>query len=86
MTGWLLKAETEAEQKIIEANAQAEIQKVEADAYAYEVTAKAEAEAAANQKIAASLTQSLIDYEYAQAWDGKYPTYYSGDSMIPVIN
>lgn len=81
-----LKAETEAEQKIIEANAQAEILKVEADAYAYETTTKAEAEAAANQKIAASLTQALIDYEYAQAWDGKYPTYYGGDGMIPVFN
>lgn len=81
-----LKAETEAEQRIIEANAQAEIQKVEADAYAYETTTKAEAEAAANQKIAASLTQALIDYEYAQTWDGKYPTYYGGDGMIHVIN
>ena len=38
-------------------------------------------------KVAASLTESLIKYTYAQAWDGKYPTFYGGSSStIPFID
>ena len=83
-----LRAQTEAEQRVIEAQAQAEVKKVAADAEAYEITAKAEAKAEANRKIASSLTQNLIDYQYAQNWDGKLPEYYSGSGSetIPVLN
>jgi regulator of protease activity HflC (stomatin/prohibitin superfamily) len=82
-----LKAETEAQQKIVEANAAAEVRKVEAEAEAYETKVKAEAEAEANAKIAASITNTLIEYEYAQKWNGQLPTYMSGDNgMIPVMN
>ena len=83
-----LRAETEAEQKVIEAQAAAEVRKVNADAEAYEVRAKAEAEAEANRMISESLTQALINYTYAQAWNGKLPTVMTGDgsSMIPVLN
>lgn len=73
-----LRAQTEAEQKIIEANAAADVRKVNADAEAYEVLRKAEAEAEANQKIADSLTPDLIDYLYAQEWDGQLPSIVSG--------
>lgn len=93
-----LKAETEAEQKVVEAeaaakvktveaNAKAEADKIAADAEAYQITVKAEAEAEANKKIAESVTGTLIEYEYAQTWDGKLPTYMSGDNgFVPVIN
>ena len=93
-----LKAETEAEQRIIEAQAAAEIKKVEteaqaeaakisADAEAYQIKTKAEAEAEANKKVAESLTDILIDYAYAQGWDGKLPTFVSGsDGVIPVLD
>ena len=85
-----LRAETEAEQKVIEANAQAEVRKVNADAAAYELLAKAEAEAEANRKISESLTQELINYTYAQSWNGKLPTVMTGSdgssSMIPVLD
>ena len=83
-----LRAETEAEQKVIEAQAAAEVRKVNADAEAYEVRAKAEAEAEANRMISESLTQELINYTYAQRWDGELPTVMTGDgsSMIPVLN
>ena len=93
-----LKAETVAAQKIVEAEAAAKVKTVEAaakaesdkiaaDAEAYQIKIKADAEAEANKKVAESLTKTLIDYEYAQSWDGKYPTYMAGDSgMIPVIN
>ena len=82
-----LKAETEAQQKIVEANAAAEVRKVAAEAEAYETKVKADAEAEANKKLAQSITNTLIDYQYAQAWDGKLPTYMSGDSgFVPVLN
>ena len=83
-----LRAETEAEQKVIEAKAAAEVRKVNADAEAYEVRAKAEAEAEANRMISESLTQELINYTYAQSWNGKLPTVMTGEgsSMIPVLD
>ena len=73
-----LKAQTEAEQRVIEANADAEVKKVQADAEAYEVLRRTEAEAEANRKIAESLTEPLIDYNYAQNWDGKLPSIVTG--------
>ena len=86
-----LRAETEAEQKVIEANAQAEVRKVNADAAAYELLAKAEAEAEANRKISEFLTDELINYTYAQTWNGKLPTVMTGSgdkasSLIPVLD
>ena len=68
-----LRAETEAEQKVIEA---------------YELLTKAEAEAEANRKLAESLTQGLIDYTYAQAWNGELPEVMTSDggSMVPVLD
>lgn len=91
-----LKAEEEAKKAIVEANAAAEVKKVQAqadaeagkiaaDAEAYQTKVKAEAEAEANKKISESLTQSIIDYEYAQSWDGKYPIYMTGEGTIPVF-
>lgn len=82
-----LRAETEAEQKVIEANAAAEIKKVEADADAYELLTKAQAEAEANQKIAESLTGSLLYYTYIERWDGKLPTFMTGDNgTVPMLD
>lgn len=83
-----LRAETEAEQKVVEAKAAAEVRKVNADAAAYELLAKAEAEAEANRKISESLTQELINYTYAQSWNGKLPTVMTGEGsgMIPVLD
>jgi regulator of protease activity HflC (stomatin/prohibitin superfamily) len=81
-----LRAQTEAEQKVIEANAAAEIKKVEAEAEAQAIITRAEAEAEANRKISESLTQSLIDYTYAQTWDGKLPTFMGENGVIPFLN
>lgn len=77
-----LKAQTVAEQQVIEANAAAEVKKINVDAEAYEIQVRADAEAEANKKINASLSQNLIDYTRAQRWDGKYPTYFGGDSAL----
>jgi len=88
-----LRAQTVAEQQIIEANASADVKKVQAnadaeackiaaDAEAYEIEVKANAEAEANRKIVESLSDKLIDYVRANAWNGEYPTYYGGDGAL----
>ena len=75
----------EAEQAI-EAEAAAEVVRIQADAEAYEIKTKADAEAEANEKIAATVTEELIDYTQAQNWNGELPSTYIGSgSAIPVI-
>jgi hypothetical protein len=64
-------AEIAAERKIIEANAAAE-----------SVRIAAQAEADANREISASLTDSLIQYTYAQNWNGELPKITGGGSTI----
>lgn len=92
-----LKAQTEAEQQIIEAEAAATIKTVEAtadadakkiaaDAKAYEIQVQAEAEAEANKKLAASITDELIDYKYTETWNGELPTYMGGNDTVPVLD
>ncbi len=81
-----LRAQTEAEQRVIESEAAAEIKKIEADAAAYERLAKAEAEAEANRKISESLTQNLIDYTYANSWNGQLPRIVSGEGGAVIVN
>ena len=81
-----LRAQTEAEQRVVESEAEARIRRIEADAAAYEVLAKAEAEAEANRKISESLTQNLIDYAYANAWDGQLPRIYTGAGNGVIVN
>ena len=77
-----LRAETEAEQRKVEAQAAADVRKLEADAAAYETTTKAGAEAEANQQIATSLTPELIEYLYAQGWNGELPKITGNGSTI----
>ena len=81
-----LRAQTEAEQRVVESEAAARIRRIEADAAAYEVLAKAEAEAEANRKISESLTQGLIDYTYALAWNGQLPRIYTGTGSGVIVN
>ena len=71
----IAKAEAEAEAAIIAARAEAEAIKIAADA-----------EAEANKKLANSLTDELIDYEYAQSWNGQLPTFMGGETSIPVFD
>lgn len=79
----IIIAEAQAERAVIEAKAEAEVKKVEADAKLYAT----EKEAEANAKLAASLTDALISYFYAQSWDGELPTYMGGDGgTFPILN
>ena len=63
-----LRAETEAAQRVVEAEAEAQIRRVTAEAEAYEILQRAEAEAQANQKLAESITDRLIEYRYYEVW------------------
>ena len=74
-----MEAKAEAERAVIEAEAKAERDKIEADAEAYAIKTKADAEAEANTKIAKSLIPELIDYIFAQNWNGELPTVSGGD-------
>lgn len=80
-----LKAQTEAQQKVIEAEAAAEVKVIEAQAEADAILAKATAEAEANAKLAASITEELIEYQYAEKWNGELPQIVGGESVIPVL-
>ena len=64
-------AEIAAQQAIVEAEAAAEVLRIEA-----------EAEAAANQKIAASLTPELIEKLKYEQWNGQLPSVTGADSII----
>lgn len=82
-----MEAQQAAERQKIAAQAQADVQKIQADAEAYAITAKAEAQAQANAQIAQSLTRELIDYVQAQLWNGQLPTtFVGGADSLPVIN
>ena len=80
-----LKAETEAAQRVAEAEAEAQIRRVTAEAEAYEILQRAEAEAQANQKLAESITDRLIEYRYYEVWDGKLPQMVMGESTTPMV-
>lgn len=82
-----IEAEAEAKRQVIEAQANAEVVKAKADAEAYAIREKAAAEAEGNIAIARSITEGLIDYQYAQNWDGKLPSTMLGenDGIIPVL-
>lgn len=80
-----LKAETEAAQRVVEAEAEAQVRRVTAEAEAYEILQRAEAEAQANQKLAESITDRLIEYRYYEVWDGKLPQMVMGESTTPMV-
>ena len=78
----VIAAQAEAEKAVIQAEAAAEAQRKEADAKAY----AGEKEAEVNEKIAASLSQELIDYKTVEQWNGELPTYVGGEGTMPILN
>ena len=71
----LLKAETEKQTAITNAEAEAESLKI-----------KAEAEAAANAIISASITEALVDYNKIEKWDGSLPTVTGGSTIVDLTD
>jgi len=66
-----LKTQTEAETKVIEANAAAQVKQIEADAQAY-----------VNNTVSQSLTPEILQKMYYERWDGVLPNVMSGDSNL----
>ncbi|MDO5436276.1 MAG: SPFH domain-containing protein [Clostridia bacterium] len=83
-----MEAQQQAERKRISAEAEAAVQKINADAEAYAVRVKSEAEAAANELIAASVTEELIRFNEVENWNGQLPTFVAGESsgIMPILN
>lgn len=71
----LLKAETEAKQKSVQAKAEQEAAIIEAETKLIE----AEAEKKANELLNQSLSEDILQKQWIDKWDGEMPTYY-GDS------
>lgn len=69
----LLKAETEKQTAITNAQAEAEAMRI-----------KAEAEAEANKVLAQSVTPELVEYNKIEKWDGKLPTVSGGSAIVDI--
>lgn len=80
----LLKTETEAKQKSVQAKAEQEAAKIEAETQLI----KAEAERKANELLNQSLSDEILRQQWIEKWDGKMPTYYSDseDGVGIIIN
>ena len=61
---------------------QVAITKAEAEAQKTSIAADAQAEA--NRKIAESLSDTLIEYQKIQKWDGKLPTVSGGNALVSI--
>ena len=90
------QVKAEADQTVTTATGAAEAarQKATGEADALVIKTKAEAEtrlvqaksqAEANRILNSSLTPAVIQYKYAESWDGKLPQY-SGSGITPMVN
>ena len=82
-----MEAQQTAERQKIKAQADADVAKINTEAEAYAIRTKAEAEAEANEKIAKSITDGLIEYTLVQEWNGELPGVYSGgdSGFLPIL-
>lgn len=77
----LLKTETEAKKQIKTAQAEKEAAEIKAETKIIE----AEAEKKANELLQQSLTDAILNQMWIEKWDGKVPTYYSGNGDSDLI-
>jgi regulator of protease activity HflC (stomatin/prohibitin superfamily) len=82
----ITQAQAEAERQKLErigiAEGEAESIRVKAEADAKAILLKAQAQAQANQLIAESLTEGVINWQAIQTWNGQYPLVTGGGSYI----
>ena len=71
----LLKTETEAKQKSVQAQAEQDAAKIEAETKLIE----AEAEKKANEMLNQSLSDEILRQQWINKWNGVVPMYYAGD-------
>ena len=80
----LLKTKTEQEQALVIAKTEAEKKVLEAEAQAEAIRVQAEAQAEANRLLTASLSETLVEYEKVQKWDGKLPVVSDGNAIVDI--
>lgn len=78
----LIKTKTEQEQQIVIAEAEAKKKVIEAEAEAEAIATKAQAQADANKLLSDSLSDTLVDYQKVQKWNGELPMATGGDPII----
>lgn len=78
-----IAAKAEASIAVIQAEADKEVLRIQADAAEY----AGQKDAAVNEALAKSLTDTLLDYYEIKQWDGKLPEYYvtGTDSVSPIL-
>lgn len=76
---------TEAEIAKTRAQGEADAAKIAADAEAYTTLTTATAQAEANEKLALSLSEMLLKYQWILKWDGAQPLYVGGDGNGTLI-
>lgn len=79
-----MEAQQAAERLRIQAQADADVARIQAEAAQY----AGECEAEMNRKLSESLTPELVQYYYAQRWDGKLPTTMMGGNgmVLPMLS
>ena len=78
----LLKAETEKQTAITNAQAAAEALKIQAEAEAEAMRTRAEGEADANRSISASLNDQIIENKKIEKWNGELPRVTGSGAII----
>ena len=80
----LLKTQTEQEQALVIAKTEAEKKVLEAEAQAEAIRVQAEAQAEANRLLTASLSETLVEYEKIQKWDGELPVVSGSNAIVDI--
>lgn len=78
------KQKIENEAAIAKAEADKQVAITNAEAEAQKTSIAADAQAEANRKLAESLSDTLIDYQKIQKWDGKLPTVSGGNALVSI--
>jgi len=78
----LIKTKTEQEQEIVISEADAKMKLIDADAESASILKKAEAQAKANKLLTESLSDTLVEYQKVQKWDGQLPMATGGSSIL----
>ena len=72
------------QKSIAQQNADKQVAITNAEAEAQKTSIAAEAQAEANRKLAESLSDTLIEYQKIQKWDGKLPTVSGGNALVSI--
>ncbi len=80
----LIKTKTEQEQAIVIAEAEAKKKLIAAEAEAEAILKKAEAQAKANELIAKSLSDEMIEYAKVEKWNGELPVATGGNTFLDI--